>query len=123
MLEFDDHGIRGGVWSGCVRGANRPERVCAICRGEVVAEAVLTENESEGWDVTVGLPSSVLSSGVTSLILVAGDQAEGAATQHLGRLNLIAGEVLDQDLGVEIAMLRSEIELLKREFRRQHAGK
>lgn len=120
MLEFEDYGIHEGVWSGHLRGAERPGRVCAVCHGDIVAEAVLGEREEDGWSLRIEIPGSVLCDGVTSLILVAcdSDAFPDDASFHLGRLNLVAGKALDHDIAAEIAEIRAELELLKREFRR-----
>lgn len=122
MPTFDSHGVRGGVWTGRLTATEAPARVCVTSRGEVVAEARLSEAGGNGWDVRVDLPAAVIGEGVTSLVMVACDSAAGEpvdpSSTRLARLNLAAGKALDDDLDAEIAMLRSEVELLKREFRR-----
>lgn len=122
MPKFEDYGVRGGVWSGRLTATRRPGRVCATHLGEVVAEAVLTDAAGNAWNLRIDLPAALISEGVTSLILVADEAGPGApvspASVHLARLNLAAGRVLDDDVAAELALLRSELELLKREFRR-----
>ena len=48
--------------------------------------------------------------------------APGPGAPVLGRLDLRAGQPLAQDVLAEIALLRAELELMKREFRRLAAG-
>lgn len=122
MPKFESHGLRGGVWTGRLTASERPARICVTLRGEAVAEARLSEVPDQGWDVRVDLPAAIIGEGVTSLIMVACDSVEGQpvdpSSTRLARLNLAAGKALDDDLDAELAMLRSEVELLKREFRR-----
>lgn len=122
MPEFECHGVRGGVWTGRVTASERPGRVCVTARGEVVATARLTEVAGDTWEMRAELPAALISDGVVSLILVADDappEAPVDATgQRLGRLTIVAGQPLDGDLEAEIAQLRAELDLLKREFRR-----
>lgn len=118
MLEFEDHGIRGGVWSGRIIGKERPHAVCGTCRGEDVGQAVLEDDPEGGWIMRLEVPPSILSDGVSSLVLVAALPNDGQPLVHLGALHLAAGKILNPDVEAEIAALRSELELLKREFRR-----
>lgn len=126
MPTFENYGVRGGVWSGRLTAQACPGRVCVILLGEVVARARLTQQAEDAWEVRAELPGRLISDGVVSLILVADDADEdapvGPESQRLGRLNLAAGTALDDDLTAEIALIRSELELLKREFRRFAAG-
>lgn len=127
-ISFDDHGVEAGVWSGSLTAPERPARVCVICRGEAVAEADLTRTDGPGWAVRVPLPAALIGDGIASLILVADDSGQpgspvGAASVRLARLSIAAGKVLDEDAAAEIAALRAELELLKREFRRFAAAR
>lgn len=123
MPKFESHGVRGGVWSGHLTAPERPGRVCLVAMGEPVAEARLTDRDGGGWDLRVDLPGSLLSDGTICLILVADEDSTadtpiGPQSRHLARLILSAGKALDDDVTSEIAQLRAELDLLKREFRR-----
>ena len=48
----------------------------------------------------------------------AAGQDSGPDGHVLARLSLLAGDPLDEDLAAEIAALRAELELVKRELRR-----
>lgn len=131
MPEFESHGLTGGVWSGLLRiQGPAPARVVLTQLGSVVARAVLTQADERCWHVAITLPATVLSDGNHSFLLIADDMSGDAADDpavgpgavHLGRLNLVAGAPLDDDLATEIQVLRAEIELLKREFRRLATG-
>ncbi len=123
MLQFENHGLKAGIWTGMLTAAQAPARVALVHLGEVVALANLSAAEGEGlWQVTVELPASFLSDGAHSLILIADGGKEAEAPQpdavQLDRLHLMAGAPLEHELVAEIKLMRAELDLLKREFRR-----
>lgn len=114
-MKFESHGVSGGCWNGALQAANPPAALSVLHRGEVVAEASLRDAGPGVWAVSVSLPPAVIDQGAHSLLLVAGDEV-------LSSLALIAGTVAGDDLLAEVAQLRAELDLLKREFRRLAAG-
>lgn len=102
-MRFESHGVLAGCWNGALQASGQPPRLSVVHRGQVVAEAALRDAGSGIWAVTAALPASVIDDGVHSLLLVAGTAAGG-------------------DLLAEVAQLRAELDLLKREFRRFAAG-
>lgn len=122
MLHFESNGLRGGGWSGTLTADAQPSRVFLTQHGEILSFARLKADGEGRWQVTVDVPASALSDGVHSLVLVA-DNGEGNAAPlpgsvRLEHLTIAAGQPLDEDLTAEIALIRAELELLKREFRR-----
>ncbi|MFV0387035.1 hypothetical protein [Paracoccus sp. (in: a-proteobacteria)] len=122
MAQFTSHGLKGGIWSGRIAAATLPPRICLVHHGEVVSLARMTPDGDGFWHAEIDLPPESLSDGRHSFLLIA-DAGEGAEPVHHGalrldRLNIVAGAPLDEDLATEIQMLRAELELLKREFRR-----
>jgi len=65
------------------------------------------------WPVAVDLPASVISDGVQTFVV-----RDVATDAVLGQFTLIAGDPLAEDLRAEIALLRAELDLLKKAFRR-----
>ena len=122
MPHFDNHGLKGGVWRGALTGIDAPGiRVVLIQHAEVLAEARVTADGPGRWLVEADLPAPVLSDGVQTLLLktAAGPGPDSGPDGHvLARLSLMAGQPLDEDLTAEIAALRAELELVKRELRR-----
>lgn len=117
-MQFEDRGLAGGIWRGLLR-APAPGRVMLVVRGEAVAQAVLSP-EGEGWRVEAALPMQVLGDGVQTLLLVRDDAETGPVqpgAELLGRMSIIAGRALDEDVAGELHQLRAELDLLKREFR------
>lgn len=121
-MEFHSHGVKGGVWSGLLQASEAPVRLCVLHEGEVVAEAMTAVTAEGGWQVTAELPGRVIRDGVYSLLLVEAQggpgDPPGVTAQVLGRLDLRAGQALPVDLLAEIAQLRAEMDMIKREFRR-----
>lgn len=74
----------------------------------------VTENATEGhWLLEVPIPTEAICEGVQ--VFVVTDAADG---ETLGQFTLIAGEVLGDDIRAEVELLRAELDMLKRAFRR-----
>lgn len=123
MMQFDSHGLKGGLWRGrLTHPQGAPARITLILNGEVMAEGRMTADGEGASLVEVDLPREVLSEGMQTLLLRA-DAGEAGAEAHpdaelLARLPLLAGRPLDDDMTAEITALRAELELVKRELRR-----
>ena len=118
-MQFDDLGLSDGIWRGMLHAPAAPARLCVMDEGRIVADATLKGDAKGPWQVEAELPASVMSEGIRSLLLVVCDEdGPRPGASALGRLDLRAGRPLDQDLLAEIALLRAELDLLKREFRR-----
>ena len=123
MNSFRHEGLRGGVWRGVIDGAAEPGPLAVVHRGERVAVAEVQRlADGSGWAVTAPLPLDRLTDGATSFLLVADDggaDAPAPGARRLGVLPVVSGAPLDADLRAEMELMRAEIDLLKREFRRQ----
>ena len=102
-----------GVWTGILTGAETPPALSVTHHGKPVAEPDLTEQPDNGWLVEIALPPQLMSDGVQTVLI--SDQASGA---QLETLHIMAGEALDDDLRAEVQLLREELDMLKRAFRR-----
>lgn len=126
MDEYEDLGLRGGLWRGQVRRAAAPGRILLVHMGEVLDRAEVTPLGEGVWQVSVRLPADRLTDGAVTFALHedtgAGDgEALQPGSTVLATLPLIAGKALHRDLRAELALLRAELDLLKREFRRHAA--
>ena len=90
----------------------------ALHEGQVIATATLSPdvNRKGSWRVALALPGDVIGEGVQVITL-----RSSATGKVLDRITLLAGAPLDEDLRAEIAVLRDEVEMLKRAFRRHCA--
>lgn len=120
-MTFEDHGVSAGCWTGALQAKAPPAGLCVVHRGKVVAQARLRNAGPGAWSVAADLPAEVIDRGVHGLLLVAGDPG-APGSQVLASLTLVAGTVAGADLLAEVAQLRAELDLLKREFRRLAAG-
>lgn len=124
--KFESIGLKGGIWQSLLRRADAPGRVILTHLGETVAEARVTSDGDRGWRIAVAIPPDRLSEGVQTFVLVEdggkGSEPPGTGAERLGALNILSGSVLEQDIQAEMSLLKAEIDLLKREFRRMAAG-
>ncbi|HMQ39634.1 MAG TPA: hypothetical protein PKC09_00045 [Paracoccus sp. (in: a-proteobacteria)] len=125
MSDFENLGLKAGTWSGLLHRAAAPAQAGLVHNGERVAEARIAAAGEGIWRIDVDLPAERLGDGVTSFLLfeeVAGDEAPVGRGQPLASLSVSAGRALQRDLLAELDLVRAELELLKREFRRFGRG-
>jgi hypothetical protein len=110
-------GLRAGRYEGVLAGADQTE-IEALHRGKIIAIAKLAPHPKEdgAMAVSLDLPMDVVSDGVQVVGL-----RSTASGEVLDRITLMAGSALDEDIRGEIALLRDELEMLKRAFRRHCA--
>jgi len=109
--------FRSGIWEGWIENAptsgGAPEISVRVLDREV--EGVkLAEGETPGsWALSIPVPVEAVGDGVQSFVIY-----DTAANVKLGDFTLIAGEPLADDLRAEVELLRAELDMLKRAFRR-----
>ncbi len=111
--------LTGGVWEGLLATAKdaRP-RLWLRHRDDVIGEPEMVSTTPQNasaaeWFVRFRLPLDRLTDGVQTFIVEDADTGDALAHE-----TIIAGDVLDNDLHAEVALLRAELDLLKRAFRR-----
>lgn len=105
--------IAKGTWEGLLTGAGAVPRIEALHDGTALP-GVEVVALPEGHAVRVPLPGTILSEGMQVVLLQLGGEV-------LARITLIAGLPPDEDLRAEVSLLRAELDLLKRAFRRHCA--
>lgn len=109
--------FKEGVWEGLLTaeasGAPTPEIIVDFDGRPVRGVAVAETGEPGRWALEVPVPKEAICDGVQSFTI-----REAASDALLGRFTLIAGEALDDDLRAEVSLLRAELDMLKRAFRR-----
>lgn len=109
--------IAAGVWEGVLSGVSGAVPVVeALHQGKVLegVEVAPLPAKAGQYVVKVPIPAAVLNEGVQTFLLRAGGQV-------LAQFTVIAGVPLEEDLRAEISLLRAELDLLKRAFRRHCA--
>ncbi len=107
--------IRGGIWNGVITSddGNVPQIVVHHL-DKPVPDIKMVEDEDAGrWHLQVPIPAEAIADGVQTFVI--SDPADGTRLAHF---TLIAGEVLGDDFRAEMELLRAELDMLKRAFRR-----
>ena len=109
--------FRNGIWEGQISHAAasgaRPE-ITVMFRDQPVREVKLAAGQAGGeWTVAVPVPAEALADGVQTFVIF-----DAADSTRLGDFTLIAGEAAADDLRAEVELLRAELDMLKRAFRR-----
>ncbi|PZO67109.1 MAG: hypothetical protein DI498_05090 [Paracoccus denitrificans] len=119
-VTFTSDALGAGIWRGRLTNPRGIRRAVVLMDGEAVAQVPVTAEGAEVL-IEIPLPARVLGEGVQTLMLVVDDAPVGSpvtpAAQTVGHLSIRAGEPLGEDVLDELATLRAELELLKRQFR------
>lgn len=113
------HTLLAGVWHGrMVRedGADGPAPTLSAWYLEKQLDGPVVAPSSDGtglWDVQLSIPSEILADGVQTILI-----RDDASGETLADVTLIAGAPIDQDIRAEMELLRAELDMLKRAFRR-----
>ncbi len=106
--------IQAGVYEGVLSGVSDP-KLQALIEGQPVETLSVTPEEggTDCWSVRLAIPREVLTDGVQTFLIT--DQETG---DTLDSFTIVTGEPLDDDLRGEIDLLRAELDMLKKAFRR-----
>lgn len=107
--------IRAGVWEGVFSGAESQPRLEVLLLEQplpgVVVEPVA--GRTGEWGVRVPIPAEVLNEGVQTFLI-----REEGTTETLAHFTVITGVAMEDDMRAEVDLLRQELDMLKRAFRR-----
>ncbi|TNJ41406.1 hypothetical protein [Phaeobacter sp. B1627] len=107
-----------GTWEGQIDNAPassaRPE-ISVRLLDRTIDTVTLSESETAPgtWTLAVQIPPEAIGDGVQTFVI-----SDTKTDQKLGDFTLIAGDPLTDDLRAEVALLRAELDMLKRAFRR-----
>lgn len=106
-----------GVWEGVLTRTDAAEAAPEIevthQQQPVAGVMVTAKPEEKLWVVRVPVPVEKIADGVQTFVIR--DRRSG---EVLDSFALLAGDVLSYDIRAEMALLREELDLLKRAFRR-----
>lgn len=111
--------FRAGIWHGrMVRedGGDEPTPSLSAWHLETQLEGpdVRPSSGDAGlWDVELRVPSDILADGVQTILI-----RDDASGETVADVTLITGAPIDQDIRAEMELLRAELDMLKRAFRR-----
>ncbi len=79
----------------------------------VAGVEVLEDRVEESWHVSVPIPVDRIADGVQTFVIR--DRREDML---LGSFSIVAGDALAEDIRAELSLLRAELDMLKKAFRR-----
>lgn len=114
--------LRGGTYLGLLSYPGHAKQPVPSLRAEhdgraLPLEITAIEGTVNQHQVSVTLPTSLLSEGIQIVTIQAEDTPEPLAS-----FPLIVGDATPDDVTAEIALMRAELEMLKRAFRRRMAA-
>lgn len=103
-----------GVWEGVLTGyQDTPEIVATYLDAPLDGVTVTPGEDKTCWLLQVPVPALALSEGLQTIVI--SDKRTGAT---LNSFTILAGRDLDDDIRSEVALLRAELDMLKKAFRR-----
>tara|TARA_R110002124_G_scaffold104955_5_gene255476 strand:- start:54 stop:425 length:372 start_codon:yes stop_codon:yes gene_type:complete len=114
-LELTKTKMQQGVWQGVITGADETAPKIEVTHQTRKIDGVeLAHNDSANhWLLSITIPPEAIADGVQTLMI-----RDAATNTDLGHITLMAGEVLGDDIRAEMDLLRAELDMLKRAFRR-----
>ena len=118
VLKISKKRIYAGIWEGVVSVPNDYDDELNIevlhLENPVHSFSLVVDPEISGlWQLRIAIPPESLSDGVQVFLI--NDKSTG---EKLGAFTIATGEALDEDLRSEVELLRAELDMLKRAFRR-----
>ncbi len=110
--------IQAGIWEGVLTGGlgtgEAPEIEVTHLGEPVQTVAIGADANTPGaWTVKIAIPPETLTDGVQTYLI--SDKESG---EKLGSFTVVTGEPLEDDIRGEVDLLRAELDMLKRAFRR-----
>lgn len=108
--------IRAGRWTGLIEGAGDtppPVEVVHLDRPLDSVSVMPVAGETGRWTVEVQIPADLLSDGVQTFVV-----RDAGTGDRLAHFTIVTGVPLEDDIRAEVDLLRAELDLLKKAFRR-----
>ncbi len=104
-----------GIWQGIITqpGPDQPSIEVSHQEQPVAGVDLSRDDAKNHWVLSIPIPSDAIADGVQTLII-----RDLGAGEKIGHITLLAGEALGDDVRAEMDLLRAELDMLKRAFRR-----
>ncbi|MEW9918148.1 hypothetical protein AB2B41_00910 [Marimonas sp. MJW-29] len=114
-LQLTKTRMKQGVWQGIITGMGEDKPQIEVTHEDrKVPNIILTHNQSaDHWTLSVPIPPDAIADGIQTLLI-----RDKVADAKIGHITLIAGDELSEDIRAEMNLLRAELDMLKRAFRR-----
>lgn len=107
------HGVWEGVLTRAEPGDADPKLRVMHMDQDVPGVEIVARDSDGSWALRVPVPQDAIADGVQMFTIFDRDD-----DSKLGHFTLMAGEVLADDVRAEMELLRAELDMLKRAFRR-----
>lgn len=104
--------IRAGIWEGILAAKAADVRVTLLDRQIEGVTCTELPDQPGHWALRVPIPTDAISDGVHTFVI---SHPDGA---RFGHFTLVAGTGLEDDIRAEMDLLRAELDMLKKAFRR-----
>lgn len=109
--------IHAGIWEGLIVAAetgNADPKITVTHLEKPLTSFAVSKDAAPGrWALSIAIPPELLSDGVQ--VFVISDKSTG---EKLDSFSIVTGEPLEDDIRAEVELLRAELDMLKRAFRR-----
>jgi len=107
--------MQNGAWEGIVTGSGAAQPDIRVSHLDQPVDGIeLNRDDTAGhWTLRIPIPPETIGDGVQTFVII-----DGADSDKLADFTLIAGEAVADDLRMEVELLRAELDMLKRAFRR-----
>ena len=104
-----------GTWQGVITGASDAQPEISVTHANMsIPDFKLVRNETaDHWVLTIPVPAAAIADGIQTVLVI-----DRQADQKIGEFVVIGDEVSSVDLRAEMDLLRAELDMLKRAFRR-----
>jgi len=106
--------LHDGMWEGVV---SMPEglkpNLRVLHEGQAVSTVHIEAMGGGEWAMRFPIPSTAIADGVQTITI-----SDPETDEILETVTLITGDMLDEDIRSEIALLRAELDMMKKAFRR-----
>lgn len=107
--------IKAGVWEAVLTGVAGEPKLEVLHLEQPVAGLMVqpAAGQTGAWALRLPIPVELLCEGVQTFLI-----REIGSTDVLGHFTVITGVAMEDDVRAEIDLLRAELDMLKRAFRR-----
>jgi hypothetical protein len=108
--------IQAGTYEGVLEtGSAAMPALSATCGDQTLNTLSVTPDEAEPgrWTIRLDIPTATLTDGIQTFTIV-----DGQSGETLDSFTIVTGTPLEDDLRGEINLLRAELDMLKKAFRR-----
>ena len=103
-----------GVWTAIITGAKgEPDLSVTHLEKQIHGTSLIKTEQKDQWQLKVPVPAEAICDGVQTFLVT-----DRKSDEVVGSFSLISGEALGDDIRAEMDLLRAELDMLKRAFRR-----